>query len=87
MKQCLFNIYRLIFVAFVILLFASCNEKKKFEGYLYPIKENGLYGYIDSVGNRIIEHQNNGCICYEEKQVFYVGMHYPFWCMFSLRYK
>ena len=55
MKQCLFNIYRLIFVAFVILLFASCNEKKKFEGYLYPIKENGLYGYIDSVGNRIIE--------------------------------
>lgn len=34
---------------------ASCNEKKLFDGYLYPIRENGLYGYIDSVGNRIVE--------------------------------
>ena len=33
----------------------SCNEKKQFDGFLYPIRENGLYGYIDSVGNRIIE--------------------------------
>ena len=33
----------------------SCNEKKNFDGYLYPIRENGLYGYIDSVGNRIME--------------------------------
>lgn len=36
-------------------MIASCNEKKKYDGYLYPIRENGLYGYIDSVGNRIIE--------------------------------
>lgn len=34
---------------------ASCHEKKQFDGYLYPIRENGLYGFIDSVGNRIIE--------------------------------
>lgn len=55
MKRSQFNIYRLIFVALAILLFASCNEKKNFDGFLYPIRENGLYGYIDSVGNRIIE--------------------------------
>lgn len=36
-------------------MMVSCNEKKHFDGYLYPIRENGLYGYIDSVGNRIIE--------------------------------
>lgn len=36
-------------------LIAACKKDKQFEGYLYPIKENGLYGYIDSVGNRIIE--------------------------------
>lgn len=36
-------------------MMASCNEKKPFDGYLYPIRENGLYGFIDSVGNKIIE--------------------------------
>lgn len=36
-------------------MMVSCNEKKPFDGYLYPIRENGLYGFIDSVGNRIIE--------------------------------
>ena len=36
-------------------LYISCKEEKQFDGYLYPIRENGLYGYIDSVGNRIIE--------------------------------
>ena len=36
-------------------MIVSCNEKKQFDGYLYPIRENGIYGYIDSVGNRIIE--------------------------------
>lgn len=46
----------LLFYLFLGLVIA-CNEKKKFDGYLYPIKENGLYGYIDSVGNRIIEPQ------------------------------
>lgn len=44
-----------IFFLIVALATVSCNEKKKFDGYLYPIRENGLYGYIDSVGNRIIE--------------------------------
>ena len=55
MKQCQYNIYRFVLVALTILLFMSCNERQKFDGYLYPIRENGLYGYIDSVGNRIIE--------------------------------
>lgn len=36
-------------------MIASCNEKKEFDKYLYPIRENGLYGYIDSTGNRVIE--------------------------------
>lgn len=37
------------------MMMASCNKNKSFDGYLYPIRENGLYGYIDSVGNRIVE--------------------------------
>lgn len=45
---------KLLFLLFLGLVI-SCNEKKKFDGYLYPIRENGLYGYIDSVGNRIME--------------------------------
>lgn len=49
------DIFRLFFIACSILMMVSCNEKKQFDGYLYPIRENGLYGYIDSVGNRIIE--------------------------------
>ena len=52
--------YRLFIIRFFFFIVAlstivSCNEKKKFDGYLYPIRENGLYGYIDSVGNRIVE--------------------------------
>lgn len=49
------NILRLSLILLVIIAIISCNEKKRFDGYLYPIRENGLYGYIDSVGNRIIE--------------------------------
>jgi hypothetical protein len=37
------------------MMMESCNKNKPFDGYLYPIRENGLYGFIDSVGNRIIE--------------------------------
>lgn len=55
MKELRLYIIKLFFVACSILMMASCNEKKQFDGYLYPIRENGLYGYIDSVGNRIIE--------------------------------
>ena len=54
MRKYKFNIIRLILIVIAILSIASCN-KKKFDGYLYPIRENGLYGYIDSVGNRIME--------------------------------
>lgn len=49
------HILRLFFIACSILMIASCDEKKQFDGFLYPIRENGLFGYIDSVGNRIIE--------------------------------
>ncbi len=55
MKKIRLNVFRLLFIAYSILIIVSCNEKKQFDGYLYPIRENGLYGYIDSVGNRIIE--------------------------------
>lgn len=55
MKEFRFYIVRLLFIVCSILIMASCHEKKQFDGYLYPIRENGLYGYIDSVGNRIIE--------------------------------
>lgn len=55
MKDFRLYIFRLLFIACSIMMMASCNEKKQFDGYLYPIRENGLYGYIDSVGNRIIE--------------------------------
>ena len=55
MKELRLYINRLFLIACTIMMMASCNEKKQFGGYLYPIRENGLYGYIDSVGNRIIE--------------------------------
>lgn len=55
MKEFRLYMIRLFFIACSILMMIACNEKKQFDGYLYPIRENGLYGYIDSVGNRIIE--------------------------------
>ena len=55
MKKLWLYTFRLFFIECAILMMASCNEKKQFDGYLYPIRENGVYGYIDSVGNRIIE--------------------------------
>lgn len=52
-----YRYYILKYSLFLIVFFAmlSCNKKDPFKGYLYPIRENGLYGYIDSVGNRIIK--------------------------------
>lgn len=55
MKKYSQNIIVIFFFVTSILSLVSCNEKRKYDGYLYPIRENGLYGYIDSVGNRIIE--------------------------------
>ena len=55
MKEFRCYMFRSLYVACIILMMASCHEKKQFDGYLYPIRENGLYGYIDSVGNRIID--------------------------------
>lgn len=54
MKELRLYLTRLFLIACAVLI-VSCDEKKQFDGYLYPIRENGLYGYIDSVGNRIIE--------------------------------
>lgn len=42
-------------IMFLLFCLTACKKEKQFNGYLYPIKENGLYGFIDSVGNRIIE--------------------------------
>ena len=55
MKGFRYIIVRLIFTIVALTALYACNEKRKFDGYLYPIKENGLYGYIDSMGNKIIE--------------------------------
>ena len=55
MKELRLYIYRLFFISCAVLMIVSCDKKKQFDGYLYPIRENGLYGYIDSVGNRIVE--------------------------------
>ena len=54
MKELRLHIIRLFFIACSVITIASCNEKKQYDGFLYPIRENGLYGYIDSIGNRII---------------------------------
>lgn len=55
MKDYRLLIFKFFFFIVALSTIVSCNEKKKFDGYLYPIRENGLYGYIDSVGNRIME--------------------------------
>jgi len=55
MKEFRIYITKLFIIACAVFIITSCDEKKQFGGYLYPIRENGLYGYIDSVGNRIIE--------------------------------
>ena len=46
MKKCLFFFL-------VVLALASCNKEQN----LYRIQENGLYGFIDSLGNVVIEPQ------------------------------
>lgn len=55
MKELGLYINRLFLIVCTVLTIVSCDEKRLFAGYLYPFRENGLYGYIDSVGNRIIE--------------------------------
>ncbi len=41
----------------IIAFIFSVKTNKKTGEVLYPIYENGLYGFIDSVGNRVIEPQ------------------------------
>lgn len=62
------SIQKPLSVAFVIVTCVSIiactiwkQHDRKFSSYLYPICENGLYGYIDSVGNKIIEPQFLWC--------------------------
>lgn len=55
MKKIIIDIFRYIFITFSIISIVSCNGKGEYDKYLYPIRENGLYGFIDSVGNKIID--------------------------------
>lgn len=56
----------------ITLIFTTKPSEKKFEGYLYPICENGLYGYIDSVGNKIIEPQFLWCSTFSNNKALVV---------------
>lgn len=41
------------FLLTALVFFASCKNENR----LYRIQENGLYGFIDSIGNVVIEPQ------------------------------
>ena len=43
--------------ALFVMFFYSCNNYKYRNIELYPIKENGLYGFVDTLGNKIIVPQ------------------------------
>ena len=45
---------RIIFTLFVCALFFSCQNYKYRDMDLYPIMENGLYGFIDTLGNKVV---------------------------------
>jgi len=48
------NIIRIYIILFVF-IFLSCDKKKDLP--LYSFQENGLYGFIDTIGNKVIEPQ------------------------------
>lgn len=45
---------RIIFALFVFALCFSCQNYKYRDMDLYPIMENGLYGFIDTLGNKVV---------------------------------
>ena len=48
---------RIIFALIVCSLYFSCQNYKYRDMDLYPIKENGLYGFVDTLGNKVIVPQ------------------------------
>ena len=47
-----------IILAFIVCIFCfSCQNYKYRDMNLYPIKENGLYGFVDTLGNKVIVPQ------------------------------
>lgn len=50
------NVVLALLVGIALVMMSAC-EKKAQVSSLYEIEENGLYGYIDSVGNKVIEPQ------------------------------
>lgn len=42
---------------FISLYFFSCQNYKYRDIELYPIKENGLYGFVDTLGNKVVVPQ------------------------------
>lgn len=57
MTKSKYSILQLSLILLAIIAIISCNDGKISNRYLYPIREKGLYGYIDSIGNKIIAPQ------------------------------
>lgn len=49
-----YNRFFLFFTSTILSLFIFSCKENCFSGYLYPMQKDGLWGYIDSVGNEII---------------------------------
>lgn len=49
--------FKIILRVSLLLILVSCNMNKRYNGDTYRIQENGLYGYIDSLGQEIIKPQ------------------------------
>jgi len=65
-------IISIIGLVVITLILTAKPSEKKFGGYLYPIYENGLYGYIDSVGNKIIKPQFLWCSTFSNNRALVV---------------
>ena len=48
---------RIILTLIICSLCFSCQNYKYRDMDLYPIKENGLYGFVDTLGNKVIVPQ------------------------------
>ena len=48
---------RLFFAIFIFGILFSCQNNKYRDMDLYSIQENGLYGFVDSLGNKVIVPQ------------------------------
>ena len=62
----------LIGLCVITLIFTIKTPNKKYGGYLYPIYENGLYGYIDSIGNKVIEPRFLWCSTFSNNKALVV---------------